>query len=54
MEVRVCTCKHHTESFGTPAVVRKEKGKEKPGIALSLAQFVTDTCSLYYGVCGLG
>lgn len=47
VEVRGCTCGHHTDSFGTPAVVRtakeKEKGKEKskeknPGIALSLAQ----------------
>lgn len=47
VEVRGCTCGHHTDSFGTPAVVRtakeKDKGKEKskeknPGIALSLAQ----------------
>jgi hypothetical protein len=45
VEVRGCTCGHHTDSFGTAAVVRtaKEKGKEKskeknPGIALSLAQ----------------
>ena len=43
VEVRGCTCGHHTDSFGTAAVVRtaKEKGKEKskeknPGIALSL------------------
>ena len=45
VEVRGCTCGHHTDSFGTAAVVKreKEKGKEKskeknPGIALSLAQ----------------
>jgi len=40
VEVRGCTCERHTESFGTPAVVQKEKGKGKeiPGIALSLAQ----------------
>ena len=44
VEVRGCTCGHHTDSFGTAAVVKKEKekGKEKskeknPGIALSLA-----------------
>lgn len=40
VEVQGCTCEHHTESFGTSAVVQKEKGKGKeiPGIALSLAQ----------------